>query len=194
MRLKVIAPVAFALALAGCGAEPVKPAAATGALEGDASLIASAQAISDTVGGCVKPADAPVESKVVSLEGATIVMLACSQGAYSYTHRLFAIRAGEKAELLSLPDYDSTGFYGADQATMAELDAGTGVLTTFRKSAGHGGCGSEGRYQWDGMRFALQELRWQDCSGTAMKGPPFPAIWPTQQNNDVDPNGATPAP
>jgi hypothetical protein len=76
---------------------------------------------------------------------------------------------------------------------MAELDAGTGVLTTFRKSSGNGGCGSEGRFQWDGQRFAVQEMHWQDCK-TPSKGPPFPVIWPTQVGGDVDPDGATPAP
>ena len=49
------------------------------------------------IGGCVRPADSTVESKVVSLENGTIVLLACSQGEYSYTHRLFAIRAGQTA-------------------------------------------------------------------------------------------------
>jgi len=196
MRLGKLAPIVLGLVLAGCGGPSAgKPAgdAAVG-LEGDSSLIAAAQTISDAVGGCVRPADAKVESKVVSLEKSTIVMLACSQGAYSYTHRLFAIRSSEPPQLLSLPDYDTTGWYANDQASMAELDAGTGVLTTFRKSAGHGGCGSEGRYQWDGVRFALQEMRWQDCAGPAHSGPPFPTIWPTQQGAEVDPNGATPAP
>jgi len=195
MRLGVFAPVLFGVALAGCGgAEPAKPAAVARTLEGDAALIAGAQTISDAIGGCEKPPEATVESKIVSLESGAIVMLACSQGAYSYTHRLFSIKAGGKPELLTLPDYDSTGWYGADQATMAELDAGTGMLTTFRKSAGHGGCGSEGRYLWDGSRFAVQEMHFQECAGTEMKGPPFPIIWPAQQGAEVDPNGATPAP
>ncbi len=196
MRLGLIAPLVLGIALAGCGGPSDGPAkaVATGSLEGDTALISSAQKVSDIVGGCIKPADATVESKVVGLESSAIVMLACSQGAYSFTHRLFAIRSGEPPALLSLPDYDTGGWYASDQVSMAELDAGTGVLTTMRKSAGHGGCGSEGRYQWDGNRFALQELRWQDCGGEDIKGPPFPVIWPTQQGAAVDPNGATPAP
>jgi uncharacterized protein DUF1176 len=200
MRLGVFAPVLLgpillSVALASCGGtEPAKPAAPPRTLEGDNALIASVQIVSDAIGGCVKPADATVDSKIVSLESASIVMLACSQGAYQYTHRLFAIKAGEKPELITLPDYDTTGWFGTDQASMAELDAGTGVLTTFRKSAGHGGCGSEGRYQWDGQRFALQEMHWQDCTAAEMKGPPFPTIWPAQNAAEVDPNGATPAP
>jgi len=40
----------------------------------------------------------------------------------------------------------------------AELDAGTGVLTTLRKTGGKDGCGSEGRYQWDGAQFVVQDL------------------------------------
>src|SRR5690606_41666079 len=70
-------------------------------------------------------------------------MLACSQDAYAYTHRLFAVHAGGTPQLLSLPDYDATGWFANDQASMAELDAGAGVLTTFRKGATQGSCGTE---------------------------------------------------
>jgi hypothetical protein len=195
MRSGLIAQIALGLMLAGCGGPtPADPGPAAGTLEGDAALIASAQTVSDAIGGCVRPADSDVQSKVVGLETSAVVMLACSQSGYSYTHRLFAIHAGRAPELLSLPDYDSTGWFASDQASLAELDAGTGVLTTLRKGAEHGGCGSEGRYQWDGARFALQELHWQDCRAAALSGPPFPTIWPMQQNAEVDPNGAPPAP
>jgi len=195
MRSGCFALLLLGLPMAACGGPaPAAPAPAAGTLEGDAALVASAQTVSDAIGGCVRPADAQVESKVVSLETSAIVMLACSKGDYSYTHRLFAIHAGKPPELLPLPDYESTGWFASDQASLAELDAGTGVLTTLRKGAEHGGCGSEGRYQWDGARFALQELHWQDCKAASLGGPPFPVIWPTQQGADVDPNGATPAP
>jgi hypothetical protein len=195
MRSGLIAQITVGLVLAGCGGpKPADPGPAAGTLEGDAALIASAQTVSDAIGGCVRPADSDVQSKVVSLETSAIVMLTCSQSGYSYTFRLFAIHAGKAPELLSLPDYDTTGWFASDQASLAELDAGTGVLTTLRKGAEHGGCGSEGRYQWDGARFALQELHWQDCEAASLGGPPFPVIWPTQQNAEVDPNGATPAP
>jgi streptogramin lyase len=196
LRTGVIAPIVAALVIAGCGGPSTGPSAAGAviALEGDAALLASTQTISDAVGGCVRPPESTVESKVVSLESGTIVVLACSQGAYSYTHRLFAVRGGKAPELLSLPDYDSTGWFANDQASMAELDAGTGVLTTYRKGAEHGGCGSEGRFQWDGARFVLQELRWQDCSAPNLGDPPFPSIWPAPQGSPVDQNGATPAP
>lgn len=195
MRLGSIMLNGVALALAGCGEPDAGTAAAAnnGALEGDATLIAVAQKISDAIGGCVKPADAQIESKVVGFEKGAIVMLGCSQGAYQMTHRLFAVRGVDQLELLSLPDFDTDGWFASDQASMAEIDAGDETLTTFRKSAGHGGCGSEGTYRWDGIRFALQELRWQDCTPDA-KGPPFPVIWPTQIRTESDPNGATPAP
>lgn len=189
-----LAGPAMALLLAGCGG----PDAATGAdgsaaaLEGDAALIASAQTISDAMGGCIKPDDATVESKVVGLENGAIIMLGCSVGAYSTTHRLFAVHTGEKPELLSFPDYDTEGWFASDQVSMGEIDAGTGVLSTFRKSAGHGGCGSEGEYEWDGVRFALRELRWKDCATPAQT--PFPVMWPMQQGSTTDANTATPAP
>jgi hypothetical protein len=201
MRLGSILPLAAALAAAcaatGCGGDPAggdaaKPAART--LEGDAALIAAAQAISDAVGGCVKPADAALESKVVGLENGAIVMLGCSQHEFASTSRLFAVRGSNSPVLLSIPDYDANGWVARDQASMSELDAGTGVLTTMRKGASNGGCGSEGTYRWDGEHFVLQELRWQACDSPDAKGPPFPVMWPTQQGAAVDPNGATPAP
>jgi hypothetical protein len=192
MRLALMIAGA-AMLLTGCGPEAAFAPNALGAaaLEGDGALIAGAQKISDTLGGCVKPADAELESKVVGLENGSIVMIGCSQGAYSVTHRLFAV-TGEATQLVTLPDYDSSGWFASDQASMADIDAGTGVLTTLRKSADHGGCGSEGRYQWDGAHFVLEELRWQDCSTT--RPPPFPIVWPLQQNAVADPNSATPAP
>ena len=196
--LLVAASAALALAGAGCGGDPAAgDASATTArtLEGDAALIASAQKVSDAIGGCVKPAEGQVESKVVGLERATIVMLGCSAGEYSTTVRLFSV-SGTNAPpvLLSIPDYDMSGWFATDQASMAELDAGTGELATMRKSASNGSCGSEATYRWDGKRFALQEMHWQACDEPDAKGPPFPIVWPTQQGAAVDPNGATPAP
>lgn len=196
MRLGSITALAAglsaALALAGCGGEPTGAAAAisAGSLEGDAALITSAQAISDAIGGCVKPEGAEIESKVVGMQSGAIVMLACNAN----THRLFAVRASDALELQSLPDYAAEGWVATNQASMAELDAGNEMLTTFRKSSEDGTCGSEGTYHWDGQRFVLQELRWQDCTAPDRKGPPFPVVWPTQVGAVVDPNGATPEP
>lgn len=194
MRLAFVIAGAVTL-LASCGPEDAFAPNAVGAvsLEGDGALITAAQKISDAIGGCEAPADAQLESKVVGLESGSIVMLGCSQGAYAVTHRLFAV-AGESLQLATLPDYDASGWFASDQASTAEIDAGTGVLTTLRKSAGHGGCGSEGRYLWDGAHFVLQELRWQDCAGPDLNPPPFPIVWPTQQGATTDANTATPAP
>ena len=192
MRLALMIAGAVTL-LASCGPEDAFAPSALGAaaLEGDAALIAAAQKISDTLGGCATPADATLESKVIGLENGSIVMIGCSQTAYATTHRLFAV-TNEATQLVTLPDYDASGWFASDQASMAEIDAGTGVLTTLRKGADNGGCGSEGRYQWDGAHFVLQELRWQDCKTTTP--PPFPIIWPLQQNTVTDPDGVTPGP
>lgn len=194
----IMASAAAALAAAGCGGDPAAGdanASIARTLEGDAALIASAQKVSDAIGGCVKPADAQVESKVVGLERGTIVMLGCSVSELATTVRLFSVSsANAPPVLLSIPDYDMSGWYATDQASMAELDAGTGELTTMRKSASNGSCGSEATYHWDGKRFAVQEMHWQACGEADAKGPPFPVVWPTQQGVAVDPNGATPAP
>lgn len=200
MRLGSISLIASATALAlatsGCGGEPAADANATAArtLEGDAALIASAQKLSDTIGGCTKPADAVMESKVVGLEKDAIILLGCSKSEFATTVRLFLSHGTDAPVLLSIPDYDASGWFATDQASMAELDAGTGVLTTMRKGATDGACGSEGTYHWDGKRFAVQEMHWQACGEPDAKGPPYPIIWPTQQGAAVDPNGATPEP
>jgi Protein of unknown function (DUF1176) len=195
-RMIAIAATASVI-IAGCGgpdAAVLSASSTTGSLKGDDVLIAAAQKISDAIGGCVHRADAQLASKVVGLENGSIVMIGCSQGEYSFTQRLFAAHGADEPKLLALPDYGATGWVASDQAAMAELDAGSGVLTTLRKGAVDGGCGSEGRYQWDGAQFVLQELRWQDCADPEQKGSPFPVIWPTQLGAAVDPNGATPAP
>jgi hypothetical protein len=187
---------ALALAAAACGADPASDANAPAArtLEGDAALIAAAQKVSDTIGGCTKPEGETIESKVIGLESGTIVMLGCSKGEFDNTVRLFSARANETPVLISIPDFGVGGWYATDQANMAELDAGTGILTTSRRGVKGGTCGSEGSYKWDGKRFSVQEMHWQSCDDPDAKGPPFPIIWPTQQNLVVDPNGATPAP
>jgi len=190
-----IAAPATGLMLAACGGPDATRAdgAGSGALEGDAALIAAAQETSDAVGGCPQAADAQITSKVVGLENGAIVMLACGQRAGSATHRIFAAHSGRSLVLLSFPDYEAEGWFASTEVSMAELDAGTGVLTTFRKSAGNGGCGSEGEYEWNGARFVVRELRWQACGG-ASAAPPFPIIWPTQQGASTDADTATPAP
>ena len=185
----------FALAAGGCG-EPTPDANASAprTLEGDAALIASAQKLSDVIGGCTKPADAVLESKVVGLEKEAIILLGCSKSEFATTVRLFLSHGADAPAMLAIPDYDASGWFATDQASMAELDAGTGVLTTMRKGATDGACGSEGTYHWDGKRFAVQEMHWQACGEPDAKGPPYPIIWPTQQGAAVDPNGATPEP
>ena len=193
-RMIALAAAASALLVACGGPEAANgPNAASGALKGDDALIAAAQKVSDVIGGCA-PADATAESKVVGLENGAIVMIACSQGSAFSSHRIFVAQGSSAPKLLSLPDYNASGWFASDLAPMAELDAGTGVLTTLRKAGGKDGCGSEGRYQWDGAQFVLQEMRWQSCDDPRLKGPPFPVIWPTQLGAAVDPNGATPAP
>jgi len=196
MRMIAAAVAAPALLLAACGGPGATgpQAAGTPAAQGDDALVASAQTISDAIGGCTKAAGAEGESRVIGLEDGSIVMLACGQANGSFTHRLFVARGDAGLQLLSLPDYDASGWFASDQASMAEIDAGTGVLTTMRKIPDQDGCGAEGRYEWDGIHFALQEMRWKACTADDKTGPPFPVIWPTQVGAAVDPNGATPAP
>lgn len=188
--------LALACCVAACGQPSANGAAVQSAgppLEGDTALIAAAQTVSDAIGGCTRADDPQHVSGVIGLADGAIVMIACSEGAYSFTDRLFLARGSAAPQLLTLPDYDATGWFSSDEASMAELDAGSGVLTTLRKSAGDGRCGSEARYRWDGQHFALEELRWQGCEDPG-GGPPFPLIWPAQTGSTVEPGETTPAP
>jgi hypothetical protein len=191
-----IAGPATALILAACGGPDAARTAADGvsaALEGDANLIAAAQVVSDAIGGCEQAADGAAESKVVGLETGAIVMLGCGQADGSATHRVFAAHSDKPPQLLAFPDYRAEGWFATTEVSAAELDAGTGVLTTFRRASEDGGCGSEGEYEWDGARFVTREVRWRAC-GASNAAPPFPIIWPTQQGASTNPDTATPAP
>ncbi len=191
----------LATCLAGCGDKSgAKTAAPIGIAPGqpanlsiDQSWINAAQTVSDAIGGCTAPANPSHVSRVVTLEKNKIVLLACNQSAYSYTDRLFAV-SGKDLRLLSLPDYDAAGWFAGDQVGMAELDAGTAVLTTQHKVDDKDACGSEGRFQWNGTRFDLQELRWQACGDKNTGGPPFPVIWPAIVTPGADLSNSAPAP
>lgn len=195
MRLAFLASAVLAFGLAACGPKtPAPTAAAPADATGDPGLIAAAQTLSDSIGGCPHPTDAARESRVVTLEATKVVMLACGQDEFAFSDRLFTTRQDGSLRMLSLPDYEGEGWYSTDQASMAELDAGAGVLTTRRKAKAEDTCGSEGRYQWNGERFNLQEMRWQSCDEPAAKGAPFQIIWPAMPANNVDPSASTPAP
>jgi hypothetical protein len=196
-----LAILGLATCLSGCGNKTSENASAPiGVAPGqaanlpiDQSWINAAQTASDAIGGCAMPQNPNHVSRVVTLEKNKIVLLACSQTAYAYTDRLFMV-SGNSLRLLSLPDYDATGWFASDQVGMAELDAGTAVLTTSRKVGEKTNCGSEGRYQWDGTRFDLQELRWQACDDKNAGPPPFPVIWPQVVTPGADLSNSAPAP
>jgi hypothetical protein len=195
-----LAILGLAVCLSGCedkshsaasapiGVAPGQPAS----LPVDQSWINAAQVASDAIGGCAMPANPTHLSHVVTLEKNKIVLLACTQSQFSYTDRLFAVK-GDTLHLLSLPDYDAAGWFASDQASMAELDAGTAVLTTSRK-VNDKNCGSQARYQWNGVRFDLQEMRWQGCDDKNPGPPPFPVVWPATVTPGADLSNSAPAP
>ncbi|MBI1341217.1 DUF1176 domain-containing protein [bacterium] len=178
--------MAAAVGLAACEDPPPPRAtqaaaslAEAPALTGNATIIAAAQAISNGLGGCERPADAVSNTQLLDLGDFTLVQLSCSLGASSFTDRLFIVRDGQPPELVTVPDFDGSGWFATDQLAMAEVDAGARVITTYRKDAGHGGCGSEGRYKWTGARFTLEEMRWRSCDAPDVtNGPPYPLVWP----------------
>jgi hypothetical protein len=180
---------------ASCGGDIDTNAPPTGTPELDAPLIATAQQLSDALGGCTRIEGAePPETKVVSLESASIVMIGCSQSEYAYTSRLFLMGNGGQAQLLTVPDYDADGWFATDQPSLPEIDAGSGTLTTYRTEGDNDVCGAEGLYAWNGKRFVVEEMRWRACDSANQNGPPYPVIWPTQNAPAVVPDDTTPAP
>lgn len=139
----------------------------------------AAVSLADALAGCSTEAAAPKE---YTLEPSVrLIQVPCAQGAYQESFRFFVLRAGEtKPELLAFVDFDGGRFVAATEAVSPEFDAASRTLTTFTKAAGHGGCGSKASYEWDGVRFALREIRARGCADLPPDPEPgdFPVVWP----------------
>lgn len=172
-----------ALAACGPGAEPQAGADAPP----PENARAAALAVNAQLAACDRPADAPVpEPQAFDLgSGVTLLQLPCAQGAYQESFRFFVLREGEaKPELVSFVDYEAGLWHATAEAFTPQVDAAAGVLTTLAKAAGHGGCGSQATYRWDGVRFVLQEMRARGCADLPADGEAvdFPVVWSAPQD------------
>jgi hypothetical protein len=191
---RLISGLIAAIILTGC--EEVTPTADTAdtpvsaAPPLDDTSLQKAARLNASLGGCEVLEEAPTR---IDLASATLVKTPCTRAQTGYTDRYFRIGEDGEPVLLFLPDFDGRWF-ATDRFSMAEVDAGTGVLTTFRKPETGPLCGSEGRYEWIEDRFALQQMGWRDCDTPEGGSTPFPVIWPTQIGSAVRPDEGVPAP
>jgi hypothetical protein len=110
-------------------------------------------------------------------DGATLVLLPCSTGAYNEIDALFVVRDGKAvpAEVDAPAGFDATG---ADSETPVRSvingDVRDGVLTSYAKGRGLGDCGVMQSFVWDGARLRLVEQR---SMGECRGNPDYLTVW-----------------
>lgn len=110
-------------------------------------------------------------------DGATLVLLPCSSGAYNEIDALFVIRDGkaQPAQVDSPSGFEETG---ADSRTPVHSvingDVEGGVLHSFAKGRGLGDCGVMQDFVWDGARLRLAEQR---AMGECRGNPDYLTVW-----------------
>ena len=110
-------------------------------------------------------------------DGATLVLLPCSTGAYNEIDALFVVRDGKAvpADLDAPAGFDATG---ADSQTpvrsIVNGDVRDGVLTSYAKGRGLGDCGVMQGFVWDGTRLRLVEQR---SMGECRGNPDYLTVW-----------------
>lgn len=110
-------------------------------------------------------------------DGATLVLLPCSAGAYNRIDALFVIRDGRvtPAAVDAPSGFEATG---ADPATPVHSvingDVAGGVLTSDAKGRGLGDCGVRQEFVWDGRGLRLTA---QSAMGECRGNPHYLPVW-----------------
>ena len=163
----VSAPVIRATAATGTGTSPT--AAQLAAMRTRAEC--DERAASDTFG---QP-----ETHALG-NGATLILLPCSTGAYNLSSALFVLRDGTiKPALTDAPvGFDATPAAGTDRiASVVNGAWHDGELTSDAKGRGLGDCGVHQTLMWDGARLRLAEQsEMRECRGS----PHFITTWRAQ--------------
>ena len=112
--------------------------------------------------------------------GEALVLLPCIMGAYQGSALGFIVgRKDGSLTALHLPlplpdDSDDTDL------TSPDFDPATGRLSIFAKGRGIGDCGVAASWIWDGSRFVLASLSFQDACGGATAD--WPVLYQTRGN------------
>ncbi|MEH3104236.1 MAG: DUF1176 domain-containing protein [Sphingomonas phyllosphaerae] len=110
-------------------------------------------------------------------DGATLVLLPCSAGAYNEIDALFVVRDGKAtpAGIDAPAGFEQTG---ADSQTPVHSvingDVEGGVLHSYAKGRGLGDCGVMQSFVWDGARLRLVEQR---SMGECRGNPDYLPVW-----------------
>ncbi|KQN93831.1 hypothetical protein ASE95_02680 [Sphingomonas sp. Leaf231] len=110
-------------------------------------------------------------------DGATLVLLPCSAGAYNEIDALFIVRDGKAvpATLDAPAGFDATG---ADSQTPVRSvingNVEGRVLNSYAKGRGLGDCGVMQAFVWDGTRLRLVEQR---AMGECRGNPDYLTVW-----------------
>jgi hypothetical protein len=105
--------------------------------------------------------------------GKTLLMFACSAGAYNVTSNLYVIENG----IATPAKMDAPSGFGTDDQTGASVVNGDfehGVLSSYVKGRGLGDCGSSQEFVWDGDRFRLSK---QEDMGECRGNPNYITTW-----------------
>ncbi|WP_443019558.1 DUF1176 domain-containing protein [Sphingomonas phyllosphaerae] len=110
-------------------------------------------------------------------DGATLVLLPCSAGAYNEIDALFIVRDGKAtpARTDAPSGFEETG---ADSQTPVHSvingDVDGGVLRSYAKGRGLGDCGVMQSFVWDGTQLRLTEQR---SMGECRGNPDYLPVW-----------------
>ncbi|WP_184507356.1 DUF1176 domain-containing protein [Sphingomonas endophytica] len=110
-------------------------------------------------------------------DGATLVLLPCSAGAYNEIDALFIVRDGKAtpARVDAPAGFEETG---ADSQTPVHSvingDVDGGVLRSYAKGRGLGDCGVMQSFVWDGTQLRLTEQR---SMGECRGNPDYLPVW-----------------
>jgi hypothetical protein len=110
-------------------------------------------------------------------DGATLVLLPCSAGAYNEIDALFIVRDGkaEPAKVDAAAGFEETG---ADSQTPVHSvingEVEGGVLNSYAKGRGLGDCGVMQSFVWDGAQLRLVEQR---SMGECRGNPDYLPVW-----------------
>ncbi|MEG8039568.1 DUF1176 domain-containing protein [Sphingomonas sp. LR60] len=113
-------------------------------------------------------------------DGAMLVLLPCSAGAYNEIDALFVVRDGKAtpAKVDAPSGFEETG---ADSQTPVHSvingDVEGGVLRSYAKGRGLGDCGVMQSFVWDGERLRLVEQR---SMGECRGNPDYLPVWSTR--------------
>ncbi|MCM8730963.1 DUF1176 domain-containing protein [Hephaestia sp. GCM10023244] len=153
----------------------VAPPVATGSAQIGATMAADLKQRA----GCDGTLVADIEPEAHPLgDGATLVLVPCSRGAYNFSSVMFVLKDGKPApaRIDAASGFSETDA-PADLPEVVNPSVSGGVVSSYARGRGLGDCGVEQDFVWDGRMFRLaQEAAMGECRGN----PNLLTTWRTQ--------------